>query len=233
MGVLRWRSLLDRDIAAASSQSLRKLDTEGLAALRLATYQMQHLDRVPARAAIHESVELVKRARKRSAAPFANAVLRKLTDTSISSEARRELLASATNPEALATSSAHPSWLVQRWASQYGLEMVRHICIYNQSVPITSIRLRAPSAEEELRRDGIEISAGSFLRDARRIVAGDVTKTKALTEGRVVIQDEASQLVAAIVGQGKRVRACCAAPGGRPWAICDRNPEVQVDAEGS
>src|SRR4029077_16882361 len=128
------------------------------------------------------------------------------------------------------TSSAHPSWLVQRWASQYGLEMVRHICMYNQSIPITSIRLRAPSAEGELRREGIEISAGSFLRDARRIVAGDVTKTKAFTEGRVVIQDEASQLFVAFVGQGKRVLDCCAAPGGKAGATCASNPEAEVVA---
>ena len=49
-----------------------------LVALRLGGYQLRFLDRVPAHAAVHESVELVKRARKRSAAPFANAVLRKL-----------------------------------------------------------------------------------------------------------------------------------------------------------
>src|SRR6201997_31685 len=230
MGVLRWRSSLDETIGTKSSHSLARLDPEVITALRMGAYQLGWLDRVPARAAIHESVELVKRARKRSAAPFANAVLRKLTDTSISSEARQKLLASATSPEALATSSAHPSWLVQRWASEYGLEMVRHICMYNQSGPITSILFRAPSEEEELRRECIESSAGSFLRHARRIAAGDVTKTKAFTEGRVVIQDEASQLVAALVGRGKRVLDCCAAPGGKTWAIVDRNPDGEVVA---
>ncbi len=69
MGVLRWRSLLDADIATASSQSLAKLDLEILIALRLGLYQFRWLDRIPHRAALHESVELVKRARKRSAAP--------------------------------------------------------------------------------------------------------------------------------------------------------------------
>ncbi len=80
MGVLRWRSRLDDEIAPASSQPLPKLDLEILIALRLAVYQFRWLDRVPQRAALHESVELVKRARKRSAAPFVNAVLRKLSD---------------------------------------------------------------------------------------------------------------------------------------------------------
>src|SRR5260370_888271 len=74
MGVLRWQSLLDQRLAAASSQKLDRLDGEVLAALRLGVYQLQFLSRVPAHAAIFESVELVKAARKRSAAPFVNAV---------------------------------------------------------------------------------------------------------------------------------------------------------------
>src|SRR5260370_40593498 len=76
MGVLRWKSLLDWRLAAASSQKLDRLDGEGLTALRLGVYQLEFLSRVPARAAIFESVELVKAARKRSAASFVNAGLR-------------------------------------------------------------------------------------------------------------------------------------------------------------
>ena len=86
MGVLRWKSLLDRQIEEASAQKLSRLDLEVLAALRLATYQLLFLSRVPARAAIFESVELVKAAKKRSAAPFVNAVLRKVAKAD-----RREL----------------------------------------------------------------------------------------------------------------------------------------------
>src|SRR5438445_11103015 len=119
MGVLRWRSLLDRDIAAASSQSVRKLDTEVLAALRLATYQMRHLDRIPARAAIHESVELVKRARKRSAAPFVNAILRKLSQMTRQSISHLEVLKTPSTSESLAEASAHPTWIVERWAREF------------------------------------------------------------------------------------------------------------------
>ena len=62
MGVLRWRSRLDVEIADFSLQKLGKLDLEVLTALRMAAFQIAFLDRVPARAAVHESVELVKRA---------------------------------------------------------------------------------------------------------------------------------------------------------------------------
>src|SRR5947209_2649710 len=59
MGVLRWRSRLDDELATVSSQPLAKLDLEILTALRLALYQFRWLDRTPQRAALHESVELV------------------------------------------------------------------------------------------------------------------------------------------------------------------------------
>ena len=109
MGVLRWQSRLDHAIAANSSRSLAKLDPQVLIALRIAAYQLLYLTRVPARAAINESVELVKRARKASAAPFANAVLRKL--------ANMEPVRSRKTPTAaeLAGEFAHPEWLVERW----------------------------------------------------------------------------------------------------------------------
>src|SRR5713226_9418489 len=78
MGVLRWRSRLDEEIGHYSDKGVEKLDPEVLTALRLGAYQLMFLNRMPERAAVHESVELVRRARKKSAVPFANAVLRKL-----------------------------------------------------------------------------------------------------------------------------------------------------------
>src|SRR5213594_1209316 len=75
MGVLRWRSVLDQRIAAHISQALAKLDAEVITALRMGAYQVLFLDRIPAHASINESVELVKKARKGSAAGMVNAVL--------------------------------------------------------------------------------------------------------------------------------------------------------------
>src|SRR5580704_13992354 len=109
MGVLRWRSLLDDRIAEHSSQKLARLDREVLTALRLAAYQLLFLDRVPERAAVHESVELVKRAKKRSAVPFANAVLRKFSGVGRAYDAQ-SAMARATTPAELASSSAQPIW---------------------------------------------------------------------------------------------------------------------------
>lgn len=230
MGVLRWRSSLDEAIAQVSSQNLPRLDPEVLIALRLGAYQLGWLDRVPARAAIHESVELVKRARKRSAAPFANAVLRKLADDTGRMHTPLEPRLSVADSEAIAATSAHPFWLVSRWASQFGVDIAARICAFDQSIPPAAIRLRSPSAEVELRGEGIDLAHGTFLTNARRVASGDVTKTKAYFEGRIAIQDEASQLVAALVGRGSRILDCCAAPGGKTGAIADRNPDAAIVA---
>ncbi|MGC2553713.1 MAG: 16S rRNA (cytosine(967)-C(5))-methyltransferase RsmB [Candidatus Sulfotelmatobacter sp.] len=230
MGVLRWRSLLDTQIAASSAQTLSKLDVEVLTALRLAAYQLGWLSRIPARAAINESVELVKRARKRSAAPFVNAVLRKLNANISHVDSSPPPTISDASVEALAASSAHPLWLVERWAQAYGLDPAFRICRYDQSVPVTAIRLRRPEAEEQIKAEGIELAPGAFLVSARRVQHGDVTRTAAFHAGLLVIQDEASQLVAALVGRGAHILDCCAAPGGKTLAIADRNPNANISA---
>src|SRR5215468_6422837 len=230
MGVLRWRSALDEAIASVSAQTLARLDREVLTSLRMGAYQLGWLDRVPAHAAIHESVELVKRARKRSAAPFANAILRKLADRPDHIHGHEQTLLAAADPESIAKTSAHPLWLVERWALQFGVETAAQICAFDQMAPVTPIRLRDPAAGNDLLADGIELAPGALLTSARRVVTGDVTKTSAYADGRIAIQDEASQLVAALVGKGNRILDCCAAPGGKTWSMADRNPDATIVA---
>jgi len=227
MGVVRWRSRLDAEISRASSQPLSKLDLEVLAALRLALYQFRWLERIPARAALHESVELVKRARKRSAAAFVNAVLRKLSQAPGAAVRRSTVKPS---PQVLSETLAHPLWMVERWARDYGLARAQQICEHNQSIPTTAIRLRLPESESQLAAQGIELLPGALLSSARRVQSGDVTRTEAFRKGHVVIQDEASQLVAALLGQGERILDLCAAPGGKTLAIADRNPDAAITA---
>lgn len=228
MGVLRWRSRLDEGIAKASAQPLSKLDLEILIALRLALYQFRWLDRIPQRAALHESVELVKRARKRSAAPFVNAVLRKLANAPPKPEAE------PSTAEALASSLAHPLWLVERWSKQYGFATACKICEHDQSIPETTIRLRTAEAEPRLKEEGITLMPGSLLAAARRVQNGDVTKTKPFRRSEIVIQDEASQLVAWLLGSrmkvGSRILDCCAAPGGKTLVLADENPAADITA---
>ncbi len=239
MGVLRWRSRLDDEIAGASSQPLSRLDLEVLISLRLALYQFRWLDRIPARAALHESVELVKRAHKRSAAPFVNAVLRKLSNKA--PRPKPDPLCSSVpavvnpqSPKALAATWSHPLWLVERWITDYGPAIAEAICRHNQTIPNTSLRLRTPEAEASLQSEKIALASGALLSTARTVHSGDITKSRAFRSRAIVIQDEASQLVAALLGQslpqGSRILDCCAAPGGKTLAIADQNPDAAITA---
>ena len=229
MGALRWQSWLDGRIAEQSSQSLAKLDPEILIALRLGAYQLAFLQRVPGRAAVNESVALAKRARKSSAAGYVNAVLRKLAAEGISQDAAKSIDGAAT-PAELAKCSAHPLWMVERWERAFGLEIARSICSADQQIPEIAIRLAAPELADELKAEGIELGPGKLLTGARRLLSGDLAKTRAFREGRVAIQDEASQLVALLVGRGAKILDCCAAPGGKTRILAQRNPEAEIVA---
>ena len=229
MGVLRWRSRLDDAIAAASSKPLAKLDSEVLTALRVAAYQLSFLSRVPASAAINDSVDLVKRARKTSAAPFANAVLRKLALTPpIQPSAEFDA-----TTETIAREYAHPLWLVERWEKQFGIEATFKLCRQDQLEPALSLRFEDATAEAELAAEGVELSPGSMLTSARMLLdcrVSDLTNSNAFREGRVMIQDEGSQLVALLVGNGTRILDCCAAPGGKTALLAARNPNAEIIA---
>ena len=227
MGTLRWQSRLDGAIANVSSRPIAKLDAEVLVALRIAAYQLMFLTRIPVHAAIDESVELVKRARKKSAAPFANALLRRLTEGGAS--ATREELP-ANSPANLSSKFAHPEWLVRMWVERFGLEAARRICAYDQQAATTAIRVSDPAVVAELEDEGIALAPGKLLATARIVVRGDVTRTRLCHEGRVLIQDEASQLVALLVGTGRRILDCCAAPGSKTAVLAERNPDAQIVA---
>jgi 16S rRNA (cytosine967-C5)-methyltransferase len=134
-GVLRYRAQLDYSIEQYAGR--RKLDGEVRDALRMGIYQLRYLERVPAHAAVAESVELVKRAHKSSAAGFVNAVLRRMTREPVEWP-RREIELSC------------PEWLLARWEASYGAEA---------AAGIARAALREP---EKFVREG---AAGAWMQD--------------------------------------------------------------------
>ena len=83
------------------------------------------------------------------------------------------------------------------------------ICTHDQTVPETAIHIHETSmtdqTDAELAEAGVQLAPGRLLSAARRVLAGDVTGTRAYQEGRVSIQDEASQLVALLAGRGEMI----------------------------
>jgi 16S rRNA (cytosine967-C5)-methyltransferase len=234
MGVLRWRSLLDENIRQYSSTKLAKLDIEVLTSLRLGVYQLLFLDRVPRHAAVDESVKLVKRARKSSAVPLANAVLRRLS-AAIGQQPATPAMAGAIAGESaaeLAATSAHPSWLVERWVKRFGIERARLICSYDQQVPEVCLHSWGPGGQlgDGPGEESAGLAPGWLLASARRLRSGHSAATLALRNESYSIQDEASQLVALLVGRGADILDGCASPGGKTRIIARRNPRSRIIA---
>jgi 16S rRNA (cytosine967-C5)-methyltransferase len=126
-GVLRFRAQLDFLIAHYAGRE-RKLDAEVRDVLRMGIFQLRYLERVPAHAAVADSVELVKRARKSSAAGFVNAILRKV-DRAAVAWPNREVELSC------------PEWLLARWERRYGAAMAAGIARAALREPETYVRI--------------------------------------------------------------------------------------------
>lgn len=129
MGVLRWQIALDARIAGLLSRPDQKVADPVALALRLGAFQLLHMDRIPAHAALNESVELCRAAGHPHATGMVNAVLRKLVGASLPRPKLVEL------PPAFAERLAHPQWLVERWTKEYGRSAALAICEYDQNEP--------------------------------------------------------------------------------------------------
>ncbi len=230
LGVLRWQIQLDDQIRTLLSRPGARLDAEIQIALRLGAFQLLHMDRIPARAAIGESVELAKQAGHRFASGMVNAVLRKLSLAPPKSYPENA-------PAEVALATAHPAWMVERWAAFYGMEATRTICRHGQRQPALAARIVDSAVEQELAQAGITLEPGELL-SAARFASGDIMGSPAFLEGRVRLQNEGSQLVAEIASfagvrpkeQPIAILDCCAAPGGKTFILAERNPGAQIVA---
>jgi 16S rRNA (cytosine967-C5)-methyltransferase len=225
LGTLRWQAQLDFIAQRLTKIKWQALDPEVRTALRLGLYQLRFLTRIPARAAVHESVELVKASGKRSAAGLVNAVLRKGAELDITSLRPQSM--SALDWFAIETS--HPAWLLDRWERRFGPEAARTLACADNQPPPACFRLHSPNRiwaeiESQLRTAGVELSPGRFLLDSRQVVKGNITRTDPFRRGELVAQDEASQIVPLLldVQEGHSVLDLCAAPGNKTSQLAGR-----------
>ncbi|MBI3404385.1 MAG: 16S rRNA (cytosine(967)-C(5))-methyltransferase RsmB [Acidobacteria bacterium] len=228
LGVLRRQRILDFLIERLRGKSLGSLDAEVLIALRLGMYQLRYLDRVPASAAVNESVELVKRAKKTSAATLVNAILRK-AGSGESPLARMpvESLISKTLPldERLGIEFSHPDWMVSRYLQTLGETQTRALLQANNQHPAFCVSVFSPVDEMQQRLAQAEIQwqRGKWLKQSLTIQGGGPTLSELIREGHISIQDEASQMIPLLVSvqPGDMVLDLCSGQGGKSRALLD------------
>jgi 16S rRNA (cytosine967-C5)-methyltransferase len=244
LGTLRWQLALDVRIRELLARPETQLSVEAAAALRMGAFQLLHLDRVPAHAVIHDSVELIKHGPERGAAGMVNAVLRKIQRPGTGRPGHGASRAPAPAVE------AHPAWMVERWVRRYGADAAAAICQWDQEPPAVTVRAE-PGVELPGSKTGpMSFQPGYFLSRARRVMQGDMARSTPVREMLVRIQDEASQLVGEVLAatwpsevpdakagdrpeprkRPLRVLDLCAAPGGKTAILAERLPEAEITA---
>ena len=215
MGALRWHGELDFQIEQLSGKPLKYFDPEIATILRLGVYQIRFLEKIPKSAVVNEAVELTKSARKRSAAGLVNAVLRKCEPPAW----RRAVEKQEPDPGVLESlRRSFPTWLLERWERNFGPKAAGTLAWASNAVPHTTLRVRQGERldiQHRLKAEGIQTAPGKYACQALTVESGNVQASRAVRGGSVVIQDEASQLVAALVApvRNQRVLDLCAAPG--------------------
>lgn len=214
-GILRNQLKIDWIIDSFSSVNTKKMERSVLSALRLGAYQLLFLTKIPASAAINESVNLIKKEGAKKAG-FVNAVLRRID------KERGAVKMPTAETDALSCISisySMPKWLAKRWLLRYGKDEVAALCASLLLPPRKVIRANSlvtsrKELMDALNKEGFETSPAAYAPDAV-IITKDAGLSTA--DSRYYIQDEASQLVASLLSPapGERVLDSCAAPGGK------------------
>jgi 16S rRNA (cytosine967-C5)-methyltransferase len=236
LGVLRRRLWLDKAIEHFGERKVEKLDLAVRLALELGLYQLRFLTRVPASAAVNESVNFVRASRVKSAAGFVNAVLRRATRepdydpaATINDSIRK-----------LAIETSHPPWLIERWVQALGFdEAAAFARANNQPAPI-AFRLTAKASRDKgservlqnLQDAGAEVIASQIAPDSWQVTGAASAVRRLADDGLIYLQDEASQLLAHLLTAepNQRVLDLTAAPGSKATHIAALAPSATIFA---
>jgi len=248
-GCIRRKATLDAIITAYASRPAPDLDDTVRNILRLGVYQIVFMDRIPAHAAVNESVELAAGSGRGRAKGFVNAVLRQISREVVfldtppagvsrrviprreggSCEFARDVLPDPNDRASFyGASHSHPSWLVQRWLSAFGEERtVDILAADNEPGPVflrpNTTRIGIEELRERLGAAGVPAAPSPSGRTLRLEERVNVSALKVLREGLCLVQDDSA---AGVVPQmepapGLRVLDLCAAPGGKTCQIAE------------
>jgi len=218
LGVLRHKSSLDAELAAASKIPWGKLAPPLREVLEVALYQVRHLDRVPDYAAVDQAVRHARRNGGEGAARLVNAILRNVLKSAPAAPPPAEETASA-----LALRSSHPEFLVRRWLERFGRPATLAILEADNAPsgvdllvnPRRTDRLALSAA---LAAEGIETEPSAMTPLGLTVVSGNAVASPLFRSGHFSIQDAAGQALPLLLPPGETLVDLAAAPGGKSFA---------------
>ncbi|MGM9611947.1 MAG: 16S rRNA (cytosine(967)-C(5))-methyltransferase RsmB [Butyricicoccus sp.] len=228
-GTLQNRSMCDFYLSKYSKIRLNKIAPRVLDVLRMTVYQLTMLDRIPAHAAVGESINLIRKychADPRTVG-FANGVLR-----TIARDAEAGKLPHPDCPDKesyYALRYSHPEWFIRCLSEQFGQKEAEHIAAANNetaplSVRINRLKITRDEAAERLAADGFSITPHETMDNILLCSGGDIAAHPLFLEGAITVQDAASAACVDVLNPqpGAKTLDCCAAPGGKSFYIAER-----------
>lgn len=227
-GIVRRELTLDWLIARKTGARAQERGAQML--LRMGLYQIFWLQRIPAHAAVHETVELAKRTGCGAKTGFLNAVLRGCL---------REREAIARQLEALKKEDppsgySHPAWLVERWQARWGAENAAQLMDWNNAPPPTFARVNrlktdAAALAERWKAQGIGFAERQWDWTGEDSVF-ELQSHPSLAEwedfqrGFFYVQDPSTLLAVRELNPqpGENILDLCAAPGGKTACLAQR-----------
>ena len=223
-GVLRYRLKLDFTIGRYYHHDFRKAAPVLRNILRLGTYQLLYLDKIPGWATVNECVKLARKYKGRHIGGIVNGVLRKIA--SEKEPSFDVILAKEPFSKQISIQQSHPEWLVRRWLDFYGEEKTKAMLTSNNRAPLTALRINTLKTTPE--------TMFAALRDA------SVTYTKVLGEqfiltrdfnacepfihlGLLTVQNPTQALPCLLLNPlpGDYILDMCAAPGGKTTFLAE------------
>ncbi|MBH0201659.1 MAG: 16S rRNA (cytosine(967)-C(5))-methyltransferase RsmB [Nitrospira sp.] len=243
-GVLRRQETLDWRLGAVLTKPLHRLPALVQMLLRIGAYQLLFLDRIPASAAVHETVELAKASTQqlgRDWSALVNAVLRSLIRVPAPT-----LPDPAIHPaEYLSISYGIPLWLSTRWVARVGYTEAEAACQAASAIPsltfrVNRMRLTRDSLLEQFAKAGVAAHPTAISPVGVRLDKGqDVSSLPGFETGDYYVEDEAAQLIPPILApqSGESILDVCAAPGGKATHLAeligDQGTVVALDLKAS
>lgn len=228
-GTVQNEMLLDWYLRHFSSVRLKKIAPRVRICLRMGLYQLTLMDKIPPHAAVAETVELVRRYCRADGrtVSFANAVLRHAAEAV--QNGSLPVLDCPDKESYYALRYSHPEWLVRLWSEQFGRKMAEKLCQADNADTPVSVRVNLLKTTPEaacaaLENAGLTVQVHPAFDDILLCTGGDAAATPAFQAGEITVQDAASALAAAVADPkpGDTVLDCCAAPGGKSFAMAGR-----------
>lgn len=226
-GVVRWKLKLDWALTGFYNGDFQKCLNFVKNAMRVGLYQIMFLEKIPAYAAIDESVEIVKQIQGERTAGMVNAVLRNLHRNldKIRYPDREEDLVYY-----LATVHSHPKWMVKRWLERFSEEETEKLLIANNQRPYIPIRVNLLNSSVDkikylLDKNNVEYVQFEYLPQTFLLKNPkfDITATEIFQNGEITIQDPSASLAVMLANPKPdyKVLDIAAAPGGKSFFLAE------------